>query len=226
MKHLFQILMPLLILPILAVTGCVKELEVPGRNEGPPIVPGVPLNIELVQYLFHIESRNGEPPANHTDLIWNNRGHTPIIAPDGHQVTLGEFLQVRGLAEVTTPDLGTNVAMDLQGLIPGGLYSLWVLTFEPPGFHGTYDRLAGYGTFAMTGTGGNTFTASSSGTASISGNMNAQQLSAFGSVRNCLCTEYEVHIMAAYHSNNLIKNGDPGDLDSWITHFMLPLPRP
>ena len=223
MKHLFQILMPLLSLTILAVAGCVKALEVPGRYERPPIVPSVPRNIELVQYLFHIESRNGEPPANDTDLIWNNRGHTPIIAPDGHQITLGEFLQVRGVAEVTTPGQGTSVALDLQGLIPGGLYSLWVLTFETPGFHGTYDHLVGYGAFALTGTGGNTFTAGSSGTTSISGTMHAQSLSVFGSVRNCLCTEYEVHIIAAYHLNNLIKNGNPGDLDSWITHFMFPL---
>jgi hypothetical protein len=41
------------------------------------------------------------PPQGDAALIWNNRGHIPIKAPDGHQVTLGEFDRVTGKAEVT-----------------------------------------------------------------------------------------------------------------------------
>ena len=222
MKHLFPTVMPLLSLAILAVTGCVKALEVPSRNQRTFNTTGIPEKVELVPYLSQIEGRNGDQLTNDTNLIWNNSGHTAIIAPDGHQLTLGEFLSVKGFAEITTSDQGTGVTLELQDLIPGGLYSLWILTFKPPGFHGNYNNLIGYGAFALTGSTKNTFTAGLTGTASISGSVYAQALSVFGSVPKCFCAEYEVQIVAAYHSNNHVYNGNPGDPDSWITQFMFP----
>lgn len=222
MQNLFKKLMPLLILWILIGTGCYKVVETPRRDPNSLPAPGVSFNVDLVYVALHIEDKNRKPPEVDAELLWNNRGHTPIIAPDGHQVTLGEFNSVTGKAEVTYINKGTNIAINLQGLIPNGLYSIWVLTFKLPGFHNSFVHLIGNGALGLNSGSGNTFTASSAGTAFIPATMHAQSLSLFGSVGDCLCSEYEVHLMAAYHSNNLIHNGTPGNPDSWVTQFSFP----
>ena len=101
--------------------------------------------LNLSHSALHIEDKDRMHPADNATLLWNNRGHTPILAPDGHQVTLGEFKMVTGGAEVTCVNQGTTIAISLQGLIPNGVYSLWIYTFKLPGFHNNFDHLIGNG---------------------------------------------------------------------------------
>ncbi len=222
MQNLFKKLVPLLSLSILILSGCYKRIEILRRDPNTFPTPGVSFNVDLVHVALHIEDKNMRTPEGDATLLWNNRGHTPIIAPDGHQVTRGEFNGVTGTANVTYINQGTSIAINLQGLVPNGVYSIWVLTFKLPGFHNSFANLIGNGALGLNSEVKNTFTASSAGTASLSARMQAQSLSIFGSIGNCLCSEYEVHLMAAYHSNNLIQNGTPGDPSSWITQFVFP----
>ena len=60
---------------------------------------------------------------------------TPILAPDGHQVTWGEWNNVHGRAAVKCIQPGSLVVVHLSGLIPNAQYSAWVVAFKPPGFN-------------------------------------------------------------------------------------------
>ena len=100
---------------------------------------------------------------------------------------------------------------------------MWVLLFKRPGFHGNFDNLIPSGALELNSSGGeNTFVASPDATASLTATIPAQTLSVFGSVGNCLCSEYEINLVAAYHSNNLVRNGTAGDAGSWVTQFYFP----
>ena len=224
MGNLFKTLIPLI--SLFAVTGCIKEMEKSysgGNTDSTLTNLSRPLIIELVQMVLQIEDMNMKAPIEDTTLLWNNRGHTPIMAPDGHQVTLAEFISVAGKGKVVYTSRGADITIELRGLIPNGLYSMWILVFKRPGFHGNFDNLIGNGALALTTSwGNNTFTAFPSGTASLSATIHAQTLSVFGSVGNCLCSEYEIHLMGDYHSNNLIRNGTAGDPGFWITQFFFP----
>src|SRR5438046_2214255 len=137
MRNLFKTLIPLI--SLFAVTGCVKEMETShsGRNTDSTVTNlSRPLIIELVQMVLHVEDMNMKAPIADTTLLWNNRGHTPIMAPDGHQVTLAEFISVAGKGKVVYTSQGADITIDLRGLIPNGLYSMWILVFKRPGFHG------------------------------------------------------------------------------------------
>jgi hypothetical protein len=217
MKNLYKRLMPLIILSIFIGTGCLKDTSRPESH--PSSQPSLPLNVDLVHVAYHIEDAKKESPSGEATMLWNNRGHTPIMAPDGHQVTFGEFNTVSGKAEITYLQQGSKVALSLQGLIPNGVYSIWVLTFQLPGYHGTFANLIGNGALGSNDGSQNTFRASFDGTAFLSTIMYAESLSIFGSVGNCLCSEYEVHIVAAYHSTNLINRDDSGNPDSWVAQF-------
>lgn len=56
-------------------------------------------------------------PIEDTTLLRDNRGHIPIMAPHGHQVTLGEFTRVTGKGKVVYATQGTNISIDLEDLI-------------------------------------------------------------------------------------------------------------
>ena len=60
---------------------------------------------------------------------------TPIVAPDGHQLTWGEWNAVDGQVIVKCIRSGSLVVVHLSGLIPNGQYSAWVVTFKAPGFN-------------------------------------------------------------------------------------------
>lgn len=48
----------------------------------------------------------------------------PILAPDGHQITLREWVRGFGEVKISCTDKGTKYKMRLQGLIPNGVYTV------------------------------------------------------------------------------------------------------
>lgn len=207
-----------------SLTSCKKENQSlnSGNSSTLSDQQTAPLNVDLVHVAIHIEDANKLPPSGDATLLWDNRGHTPVLAPDGHQITLGEFNKVSGYAEVKCVDAGTHVVVHMKGLIPNGVYTIWLLTFKSPGFDGTFVNLIGNGALGAPDGSQNAFTASSDGTASLSAIMPAESLSLFGSVGNCLSSEYEMHLAAAYHSDNLTHGGSPGDPATWVVQFAFP----
>src|SRR2546425_13272907 len=91
---------------------------------------------------------NGEPPLPGDTLIYeDNVGfcghHYPITAPDGHQLTLAEWQTARGEAHAQCVAGGTQVRVKLKGLVPHGVYSIWVGTFTVPGLTPDYSANIG-----------------------------------------------------------------------------------
>jgi hypothetical protein len=222
MNNLFKSLMPLQALCIVVVTGCYKADGVYRLDPGTLPLTSTPINVDLVPSADHIEDKDRMWPTNDAALLWNNRGHTPILDPAGHQVTLGEFKKVTGIAKISCVSRGTRIDINLQGLIPKGRYSTWIFTFKLPGFHNNFSNLIGNGALNLNNGTENRFTASLDGSASLSTTIHAQSLALFGSIGDCLFSEFEIHLMVAYSYNNGLHNGPPDNPDSWVTQFYFP----
>jgi hypothetical protein len=127
----------------------------------------------------------GQPPVDPETPLYESRGGQPILAPDGHHVTLGEFDMVMGRADVRCVRSGTHVVIHLMGLIPNGVYTLWIRVYDEGGnFYGG-------------GAAGKPFTASASGNGTLSAIIPAGDLSVMGAVGSCLLTEYRRYISMA-----------------------------
>ena len=173
---------------------------------------------------FFIEDANfNNPVTGNNTQLYSLLGHTPILAPDGHHVTLGEFDQVTGTAEVKCLASGTQVKLHLSNLIPQGVYTIWSLTFQSPGFDGTlasFVNLTGVGALGSIDGSSNTFKASASGEGQITGIIPAGNLSVFGSIGQCILTdEFEVHFVGVYHIDGMTYGPMPGPDGTLIEHF-------
>jgi hypothetical protein len=200
-----------------------NETSTADNSAGDTKISGAPFKINSDHVYIHLEDANGLAPSGDATLLFDNRGHTPVTAPDGHQITLGEYNMVSASADINCNTTGTHVVVHAAGLIPNGVYTIWVLVFKSPGFDGSFVNLIGNGALGAPDGSENAFTASPAGTASLSVIMPAENLSLFGSVGNCLSSSFEVHVVAAYHSDGLTHGGSPGDLSTWVVQFAFPL---
>jgi hypothetical protein len=73
-------------------------------------------------------------PANPPDStrLWGGHANTVLYASDGHQLTWGEYKNVQARAEAKCQGDGTHVVIHLSGLVPNGVYTIWVLDFNGP----------------------------------------------------------------------------------------------
>lgn len=215
----------------IVATGCQKEIK--GETKSPDALlasdnaissnaskgGGFFQNENIIHVPLFIEDANMQLPQGNATLLWNKSGHVPILAPDNHQLTLGEFNSVSGSTDVKCINSGTHVVLHLKGLIPKGVYTIWVVTFKSPGFDVTFANQIGEGALGATDGSQNSFTASAAGTASISVIMPAGSLSEFGTVGSCLSSEYEFQLAGAYHLDNLTHGKTPGDPNTWTIQF-------
>jgi hypothetical protein len=70
-------------------------------------------------------------------LLFENHtaDHKPIFMPGGTtQVRYNDLANVNGTARIREVAEGTEVSVDVDGLVPGGLYSTWIDLFRAPGF--------------------------------------------------------------------------------------------
>jgi hypothetical protein len=149
--------------------------------------------------------------ADPSTLLYYRRTGLPILAPDGHHVTAGEFSAVRGSIQVRCVESGTHVSMHLRDLIPHATYRVWLLTFGEPGFHigppPDFSNLTGEGALGPADRSRNTFTASATGEGQITRIHPAGPLSETvpeppftnEPAGRCLLTdEFEWHVVAAF----------------------------
>jgi hypothetical protein len=167
--------------------SAVRGQTSPARN---PNLVHVPLFVEGADYFS---------PVGPATPLYESRMHQPILAPDGHQVTLAEFNAPTGEASVKCLDHGTHVTLHVSGLIPNGVYTVWVLTFRAPGFDPTLSNLSAVGALGTPDGTRNVFTASSRGAGDITAITRFGPLSMLGSIGDCALTdEYEFHVVGAY----------------------------
>lgn len=153
-------------------------------------------------------------------------------ALDGtHQLRWGEFNAVNGHVTLDCSGEGTEVSLWAEGLVSDGLYTVWVVVFEEPGFHfdsreifpfgaeGTAaEHVIAAGALGSTPGSENVITAHGSH-GQLTANQPAGELSIFGSVGDCLLEEFEVHIIGDYHLDGQTHGPVPGGPGEHVEHF-------
>jgi hypothetical protein len=104
----------------------------------------------------------------------HTESHKPVLAPpydlpdeQRHHVTMEEFNRAAGTMHVEEADDGTMVTMELTGLIPGGVYTLWADFYSAPGFTDDFANELAIGALGPVDGSCSSVVASSDGTASL-----------------------------------------------------------
>lgn len=172
---------------------------------------------KLNQVTAFLADKDGKAITN--PLIFESRKNNPINAPDGHQLTFAEFNSVQGTISVRCMNKGTRAVINLTGLIPNGVYTIWLLVFGPDPSKGPI----AVGALGQSDGSGNAFTADEDGVAVISATNPGGDLSASGSIGNCWLTDQdEVHVVGAYHLDGKTNGTSPGPPGSFVEQFAFP----
>ncbi len=134
----------------------------------------------------------------------------PLIAPDGHHIELAEWQSAKGNALIKCGQRGTHVVLQLTGLIPNGVYTVWVATFQAPGLTPDFANMIGLGALGEPDGSQNVVLASPHGTATVSVFHPPGDLSIFGST-DCLSDEFEVLLLLPLHLDSQTHGSVPGD---------------
>ena len=181
----------------LALSFVMASCEKDDKVEGPSAV-----NDQIIAVPFFVETAENEMPSSPEQVLYTKNQHQPVLAPDGKQVSWGEFTSVKGQASASCTDQGTRVTLNLTGLIPNGVYTIWNASFESPGFDPS-DAMLGIDGLGAAGKGDgsdNIIKASAAGTGSITLVSPGGDLSLFGSIGACsLADDFEWHVVGAYH---------------------------
>jgi hypothetical protein len=179
-------------------------------------ISGAPMKVNSVPVYVKVVDAHGQPPVGDATLLFDVAGHTPVTAPDGHQITLGEFNMASGWADVKCINTGTHVVVHLSGLIPNGVYTIWTMVMQSPGFDGGLANVIGIGPLGAQDGSENTFHASSAGTASLSATAPGGNLALGGSVGSCFSSDFEVFLSTVFHIDSQTHGGTPGDEPTWV----------
>src|SRR5262245_5136284 len=205
----------LVLVAVVASIAASSRQKAPLRNDQSGLAP-----LTMAQ----VSDVNGNPATSeNTPLYFSRRCQpgdplVPIIAPDGHQVTWGEWTDVEGRAAVKCINQGSHVVAHFSGLIPNGQYTCWIVAFDPPGFTGTTLANAfGVGPLGLQDGSQNSFVADDNGEGQISGILPPGPMSIihtrpFG---GCLTDEFQFHVAIAYHGDGLTHGAVPGPVCTW-----------
>jgi hypothetical protein len=135
----------------------------------------------------------------------------PVLAPDGHQLTFGEFLTPEGRAGIHCINQGTKTTVHFSGLVPKGVYTVWLFIFGP-----TDPPLIAWGAAGRLDPVQNSFTASEAGEGQLSVTNPAGPLSGEGSIGPCWLENFLVHVVLVYHIDGMTYGPLPGPDYTWV----------
>jgi hypothetical protein len=162
---------------------------------------------------------SGNPATSPGTLLFNNRPRpdgtlAPVTAPDGHQITWGEWsaAEGQGRAGVVCITQGSYVSVRVSGLIPNGQYSIWIAVLDA---HGNSTAVGALG--AQDGS-ENAFVADSTGLGRIHAILPAGPLNGPvpGPFDGCLTDEVEFQVHVAYHIDQMTHGHLPGPPYTWV----------
>ncbi len=194
--------------------------------------PGTPLargavNLEVMAIDSFLLDANGDAPSDLHAPLYEARERNPVIAPDGHPVTLKQFNAVTGTAGVSCVETGTKVDLHLRGLIPNGVYTIANVTFKSPGSGPMLENMIGLGTLGTPDGAESTFQASPCGEGDISAITPAGSLSMLGSIGECVLGEaFEWQIMGVYHIDGHTYGPTLGPDGARVEQFAFVFKRP
>lgn len=172
-----------------------------------------PLSPEVSAATFAASPNSGA--VVNTDVV-----NVPAVDPT-NPGSADALPDIRGTATAKCVAGKTQISVHMTGLRPKGVYTIWIVTFESPGFDGTFDHLTGVG--ALGGKSGaqpndgylNVFTASASGVGQLTRAQPAGDLSIVGDVPTCLTDEadlFEFHVVGNYHADGATQGAFPAPL--------------
>lgn len=181
--------------------------------------------------LKEVTNVNGQVPADKADLLYTPLVFEqplgelyPILAPDGHHVSLEEWQKAKGSAIISCNGNTTKYKLEFTGLIPNGVYTLWnfILTkhLEPTdGINFANDIKAN----GALGDGvSNKLFASSAGEAELELDAHPGGLSMFGSQPPCAIANSEGFILVVnYHIDGKTHGGSPGPDKDDVAHMLI-----
>lgn len=185
---------------------------------GPPV--RVPFQLITIANapppIAHVRDAAGDPPVGDGTLLFRffTGGSVPLTAADGvTQLRWGEWNGIDGRASVKCVRAGTHFVLHVDGAVPGGLYTAWLVLGDPaadgpfPGFPPAF--VGPLGNPAGTD---NAFRASAAGRGQLSVIRRDDALS---------CTldwEGFVHVILAYHMDGQNHGPGPGPADTQAFH--------
>lgn len=183
-------------------------------------VEGIVVGAEGYSRRHNIRNASGDEPANPAEPLYHANDPEqlhPITAPDGHNVTLGEWRGARATARVSCGGSdGTHYLLTMEGLIPNGVYSVGVVLTDL-----TKDSPVRIGTGALGRIDGseNAFTASSSGEGRLEATAPPGPMSLNGRAPECALTQVsEAILWLFYHVDG---QRGPGSEMSWVEHLRI-----
>lgn len=168
-----------------------------GTAEDEPVAP-MPAGDDLL-----VERTQGLPVDDGTD--------PDAVDGDLGLLTWNQFSDIEGRVRLKCLEKGTHVSLHLRGLVPGALYTAWVVVFDDPGFIDTRDlrtlgqHLAGFAPLGKNDGSENVFRPSATGEAQITAIdrpapwPNGPAANTDRESEHCLLDEYELHIIGGYH---------------------------
>jgi hypothetical protein len=154
----------------------------------------------VMRMSFLLHAGNGQAPTE-LDPIYDGATCKPVKAPDGHQLTLREFNRASGSVAISCLSTGTRVAVQMKGLVPHGVYSVWHVTFREPGFDPSFSHMVGSGAIGPADGSQSALVADGNGEGSVSAVTPAGPLSKQGTMGDCLMSpDLDWLVLAAYHN--------------------------
>jgi hypothetical protein len=117
-----------------------------------PYFDEVSINVDG-DFIPVVEATPEQLATNPTLFEDHSDDHFPVLKPDGvTQVTYNEFGTITGAASILeVANAGTLVTVELSGLIPGGIYTIWNDYFAAPGFTPDFAHELGLGALGYDG---------------------------------------------------------------------------
>lgn len=190
--------------PIVQIVG---NFHFDNEGGGPPgtFIPQFSFTfVRMMRLPNEIRDREGKQITDTTPPdtpIFEFRQGNAIYAPGSgknrRQLTLKDYMQANGSIYVKcTIQQGTRTAMHLNGLVPGGVYTVWLAKPDP----GDMSKTLGVGALGKGDGSENHFTADQSGEADIAAFTPGGALSTFGTISDCWLTgEPIVQVAGVYH---------------------------
>lgn len=200
--------------------------------DGVALATGPSKQLGTIQPFDPPVDQNGHPITSLDAPVYNSfcaPKPNAVTLPTGGPVLLGQWENVRGTVTMECVDGGTKVNVHVTGLIPGGVYSAWVILFGPGPAKPDGSNFIADGALGMPDGSQNHFVASPGGEGSLSVLHPPGPLSNQGggyTVSSCLLTEPnvgEVILGLAYHIDGHTHGGHPGASADDGCSFALPI---
>lgn len=178
------------------------------------------INDQLVPVSLFVEDEDNNTPTADETLLFETRAHAPVVDREGNQLNWGQFKSVDGSVKVVGKANGTQVNLQLEGLIPNGLYTIWNVTFKSPGFSTGEDNLIGVGVVGLADGSESYFRADAEGKATFSAFTEPGNLSYMGQIaRHPFKEEFEWHVVGLYHMDDKTHGPELGPDGTMVEQF-------